>query len=119
MPREDKDRQQQGDSAASATHHASAEALKDMAEKGNFDALLMAMNHWGGDKEKREEGVIPCALGMNMGVLLMKAVRPKETVPDVKAPDLIRYALSLEGPHEGLFRNNRTRSTITNAFDIS
>jgi len=79
--------------------HASAEALKDMAEKGNFDALLMAMNHWGGDKEKREEGVIPCALGMNMGVLLMKAVRPKETVPDVKAPDLIRYALSLEGPH--------------------
>jgi len=79
--------------------HASAEALKDMAEKGDFDALLMAMNHWGGDKEKREEGVIPCALGKNMGVLLMKAVRPRETVSNVKVPDLIRYALSIEGPH--------------------
>ena len=42
---------------------------------------------------------IPAALARGMAVLLMKAVRPKETVPGINVEDLIRYALSLKGPH--------------------
>ncbi|MDR1202722.1 MAG: aldo/keto reductase [Tannerellaceae bacterium] len=48
--------------------HGDAEALKEMANRAPFDSIL-----------------------------LMKAVRPKETVPNLNVTDLIRYALSLEG----------------------
>ena len=79
--------------------HGSAEALREMAESGDFDSMLIAMNHWAGNTQKREEWAIPCALDKGMGVMLMKAVRPKETVQGVKIPDLVRFALSLDGPH--------------------
>ncbi len=78
--------------------HTEAAALKMMAEKGIFDSLLMAMNHWGGNKEQRQEQVIPAAKEKGMGVMLMKVVRPRETVKELDPKDLIRYALSLKGP---------------------
>jgi predicted aldo/keto reductase-like oxidoreductase len=78
--------------------HTEAAALKMMAEKGIFDSLLMAMNHWNGNKEQRQEMVIPAAKAKGMGVMLMKVVRPRETVKELDPKDLIRYALSLNGP---------------------
>ncbi len=69
-----------------------------MAEKGIFDSMLMAMNHYGGDKEQRQEFAIPAAKAQGMGVMLMKVVRPRETVKELDPKDLIRYALSLNGP---------------------
>ncbi len=75
-----------------------AAALKMMAEKGIFDSMLMAMNHYGGNKEQRQEQVIPAAKAQGMGVMLMKVVRPRETVKELDPKDLIRYALSLNGP---------------------
>jgi uncharacterized protein len=79
--------------------HASAEAKKAMAERGDFDCMLMAMNHFNEGAEKREEMVLPAANTNKMGVVLMKVVRPKETIQDVDAKELIRFALSLNGAH--------------------
>lgn len=80
--------------------HASAEAMKTMTERGDFDNMLIAMNHYGmkNDPQKRQELAIPAALNKGMGVMLMKSVRPKETIPGMDINDLVRFALSLEGP---------------------
>jgi predicted aldo/keto reductase-like oxidoreductase len=78
--------------------HTEAAALKLMAEKGIFDSMLMAMNHYGGNKEQRQELVIPAAKAQGMGVMLMKVVRPRETLKELDPKDLIKYALSLNGP---------------------
>jgi predicted aldo/keto reductase-like oxidoreductase len=78
--------------------HSEAVAMKRMAEKGVFDSMLMAMNHWGGNTEQRQELVIPAAKSRQLGVMLMKVVRPRETITELAPADLIRYALSLNGP---------------------
>lgn len=79
--------------------HGDAEALKELSTRANFDTMLIAMNHWNPNANfKRQETVIPAGKKKKMGVLLMKAVRPKETIPEMNIPDLVRYALSLEGP---------------------
>ncbi len=79
--------------------HSSAEAMKVMAGRGSFDSMLIAMNHWAGKEnpQPREEAAIPAALAKDMAVLLMKAVRPKEMIKDLHVPDLVRYAMSLDG----------------------
>lgn len=82
--------------------HADPIAMADLAEKGDFDSMLFAMNHWpwGTDKlVNRQEMVIPVAQRKNMGIMLMKVVRPLDTIPGINANDLIRYALSVEGAH--------------------
>jgi len=77
--------------------HGNADALKEMASRGDFDSMLIAMNHWNANQNfKRQEEVLPEGKKKKMGVLVMKAVRPKETVPGINAPDLVRYALSLD-----------------------
>jgi predicted aldo/keto reductase-like oxidoreductase len=80
--------------------HADAEALKLVAERGDFDAMLIALNHWNftNNPQKREELAIPVALEKGLGVILMKAVRPSEKDPSFQPRDLIRFALSLKGP---------------------
>jgi uncharacterized protein len=80
--------------------HTDAEALRLMTERGSFDTILFAMNHYNSatNIQKRQELVIPAARARGMGVMLMKVVRPRETIKELKATDLIRYALSLEGP---------------------
>ena len=79
--------------------HGLSASLKAMVDTGRFDSMLFAMNHWAGYKEDRQGMVIPAALKLGMGVMLMKAVRPKETIAGIEAKDLIRFALSLKGPH--------------------
>jgi len=80
--------------------HANAEAMKTMTERGDFDNMLIAMNHYGmnNDPQPRQELAVPAALDKGMGVMLMKSVRPKETIPGMDINDLVRFALTLKGP---------------------
>lgn len=79
--------------------HGDAQALKELANRGDFDSMLVAMNHWNPKQPSpRQEVAVPAGKKNKMGVLIMKAVRPKETIPGLHAPDLVRYALSLKGP---------------------
>lgn len=80
--------------------HSAAAAMKAMIERGDFDTMLIAMNHWNAAKnpQNRVEMAIPAAKEKGMGVILMKVVRPRETIKHLKANDLVRYALSLKGP---------------------
>lgn len=78
--------------------HSEALAMKAMADRGDFDSMLMAMNHWGNNAQNRQELAIPAAQEQKMGIMLMKVVRPKEKIADINASELVRYALSLKGP---------------------
>jgi predicted aldo/keto reductase-like oxidoreductase len=80
--------------------HGSAKAMATLAARGEFDSMLIAMNHWGAsyNPQNRQELAVPAALENGMGVMLMKAVRPKEKIENVNVSDLVRFALSLEGP---------------------
>jgi len=77
--------------------HSSGEVAKEMVTRAPFDSMIIAMNHWA-TKQNRQELAIPAAKDKKMGVILMKAVRPRETVAGLQATDLIKYALSLDGP---------------------
>lgn len=80
--------------------HTEAEAMKFMADKGVFDSMLMAMNHYNQatNPQNRQELAIPAAKKQGMGVMLMKVIRPRETIKELDPKDLVRYALSLQGP---------------------
>ncbi len=79
--------------------HTEANAMKAMAQRGDFDSMLIAMNHWNGYKQQRQEIAVPVAKEKGMGVMLMKVVRPKETIKELNAADLVKYALSLPDAH--------------------
>ncbi|MDD2380574.1 MAG: aldo/keto reductase [Mariniphaga sp.] len=81
--------------------HGNAGAMTAMAQRGDFDSMLIAMNHWNrkANPQQRQEQAIPKALEKGMGVMLMKAVRPRETVKELKTTDLIKFALSVPGPN--------------------
>jgi len=78
--------------------HGNALALKAMIDTRRFDSMLFAMNHYDGNKENRQGTIIPAAKELGMGIMLMKAIRPKETIQGIGTHDLVRFALSLEGP---------------------
>lgn len=78
--------------------HGNAEALKAMVYTGRFDSMLFAMNHYDANKQNRQGTLIPAAKEQGMGIMLMKAIRPKETIKDIDIKELVRFALSLEGP---------------------
>jgi predicted aldo/keto reductase-like oxidoreductase len=78
--------------------HGNAQALKAMVDTGRFDSMLFAMNHYGDNKENRQGTLIPSAKQRGMGVMLMKTVRPKETIQGIDPNELVRFALSLDGP---------------------
>ena len=80
--------------------HANAEALKSMADRGDFDTMLMALNHYNQSKnpQPRQALVLPAAKAKGMGVMVMKTVRPRETIKTLDPNELVRYALSLSGP---------------------
>jgi predicted aldo/keto reductase-like oxidoreductase len=79
------------------TGHASAVALTQMVETGRFDSMLFAMNHYT-KGEDRQGMIIPAAKARGMGIMVMKTVRPKETISGLDPRQLVRFALSLEGP---------------------
>ena len=78
------------------TGHSSAGALAEMATRFDFDTVLFALNHYSEGEGDRVERVIPAAVSKNMGILVMKVIRPRETVESLTAEELIRYALSLD-----------------------
>lgn len=79
--------------------HLSAESMAAMAERYDFDTMLIALNHYEERKGDFEKQAVPAAADRDMGVLAMKVIRPRETVEGVKPEDLIRYALSLPHVH--------------------
>ena len=78
------------------TGHKSATAMKTMAERYDFDTMLIALNHYRKGKEAFEQEAVPAAAKKGMGVMVMKVIRPRETVETVSPKDLVRYVLSLE-----------------------
>jgi len=79
--------------------HTEAAAMTAMAKRGNFDTMLIAANHWNpNNPQPRQEMAIPVAKANNMGVILMKVVRPRETIVGLNPVDLVHYTLSLKGP---------------------
>lgn len=79
--------------------HSDAEAMAAMADRFDFDTMLIALNHYEERKGDMENHAIPQVAKKNMGIMVMKLIRPRETVPGLSAEDLIRYGLSLKQPH--------------------
>ncbi len=99
--------------------HNNAAALTAMADRGDFDSMLMAMNHYNGttNPQQRQELAIPAAHQKGMGVMLMKVVRPKENIQSIQIPDLVRFALSLNGP-DGLIVGMDSLDVVKSNLDI-
>lgn len=92
--------------------HGNAQALKMMIDTGRFDSMLFAMNHWNGPTDNRQDVLIPAAKERGMGVMLMKSVRAKETIPGMDAAELVRFALSLDGPDGLALGMDRDRKSV-------
>jgi len=78
------------------TGHASAEAMTVMVNCYDFDTMLIALNHHTEAKGDMEKGAIPAAAAKGLGVMVIKVIRPRETIEGIVPEDLIRYALTLE-----------------------
>ena len=76
------------------TGHTSAEAMAKLAKDGDFDFMLIALNHQQ-EGQDFENNAVPVASGKGMGVSVMKVIRPRETVENLAPADLIKYALTL------------------------
>ena len=79
--------------------HDNASAMKAMLDRYEFDSMLMALNHYIEYEKQynREDIVLPVAKEKGIGIMVMKAVRPRENNKNLNPLDLIRYALSLNG----------------------
>jgi hypothetical protein len=81
------------------TGHVDAAAMAEAARRHDFDTMLIALNHYQERRGDLEGGAIPAAADRRMGVMIIKAIRPRETVEGLAAADLIRYALTLPLVH--------------------
>jgi aryl-alcohol dehydrogenase-like predicted oxidoreductase len=81
------------------TGHLDAAAMAEAARRHDFDTMLIALNHYEERKGDFERGAVPAAAARGMGVMIIKAIRPRETVKEIAAEELIRYALSLPHVH--------------------
>jgi len=79
--------------------HADAAAMAEAARRHDFDTMLIALNHYEERRGDFEGGAIPVAAAKKMGVMIIKAVRPRETVQGLAPADLIRYSLTLPLVH--------------------
>jgi hypothetical protein len=78
------------------TGHLDAQAMTELLNRHPIDTMLIALNHYAERRGDFEKQAIPAAAEKKMGVLVMKVIRPRETVEGVSPEQLIRYALSLE-----------------------
>jgi len=79
--------------------HTSSEVMKAMLSRYDFDTMLIALNHYSERVGDMEQDAIPAAAQKKMGVMIIKAIRPRETVKTVTPDELVRYALSLPHVH--------------------
>jgi predicted aldo/keto reductase-like oxidoreductase len=77
------------------TGHSSAEVMKAMVNRYDFDTMLIALNHYEERKGDMEKDAISAAARKKMGIMVIKVIRPRETVKSVTPEQLVRYALSL------------------------
>ncbi len=76
--------------------HKSEQAMSFAAKEYDFDNMLIALNHYSKKDDKFEENAVEAAAMKKMGVMVMKVVRPRETVKNINPDDLVKYALSLK-----------------------
>ena len=77
------------------TGHNTAEGMAYVAENYGLDFMLCALNHYQKGEEAFEGKAVPMASSKGLGVMVMKVIRPRETVESLTPKSLIRYALSL------------------------
>jgi uncharacterized protein len=82
--------------------HVDAAAMAEAARRHDFDTMLIALNHYPERRGDFEGGAIPAAAARKMGVMIIKAIRPRETVEGLAAADLLRYALTLPHVHSAV-----------------
>jgi aryl-alcohol dehydrogenase-like predicted oxidoreductase len=82
--------------------HVDAAAMAEAARRHDFDTMLIALNHYAERRGDLEGGAIPAAVARGLGVMIIKAIRPRETVEGLAAADLIRYALTLRQVHSAV-----------------
>jgi aryl-alcohol dehydrogenase-like predicted oxidoreductase len=97
------------------TGHLDAAAMAEAARRHDFDTMLIALNHYEERKGDFERGAIPAAAARDMGVMIIKAIRPRETVKDIAAEDLLRYALSLPRVHAAVVGTDSVEVVRKNA----
>jgi len=97
--------------------HGNATALKAMIDTGRFDSMLFAMNHYDANNENRQGTLIPSAKMRGMGIMLMKTIRPKETIKGIDAKELVRYALSIDGP-SGIAVGMDSKKVVDSNLDL-
>ena len=97
------------------TGHLDAAAMAEAARRHDFDTMLIALNHYSERRGDFERGAVPAAAARGMGVMIIKAVRPRETVPGLDPADLIRYALSLPLVHAAVVGTDSVEVVRKNA----
>jgi uncharacterized protein len=95
--------------------HVDAAAMAEAARRHDFDTMLIALNHYQERHGDFEGGAIPVAARRKMGVMIIKSVRPRETVPGLDPSDLIRYALSLPLVHAAVVGTDSVEVVRMNA----
>jgi len=97
------------------TGHLDAAAMAEAARRHDFDTMLIALNHYQERQGDFEGGAIPAAADRGLGVLIIKSIRPRETVKNIAAADLIRYALSLPRVHAAVVGTDSVEVVRKNA----
>jgi aryl-alcohol dehydrogenase-like predicted oxidoreductase len=95
--------------------HVDAAAMAEAARRHDFETMLIALNHYEERRGDFEGGAIPAAAARKMGVMIIKSVRPRETVPGLVATDLIRYALTLPLVHSAVVGTDSVEIVRKNA----
>jgi uncharacterized protein len=97
------------------TGHSDAAAMAEAARRHDFDTMLIALNHYEERLGDLEGGAIPAAASRKMGVMIIKSIRPRETVAGLAASDLIRYALTLPLVHSAVVGTDSVEVVRKNA----
>ena len=97
------------------TGHVDAAAMAEAARRHDFDTMLIALNHYQERRGDLEGAAVPAAAGRGMGVMIIKAIRPRETVEGLAAADLLRYALTLPLVHSAVVGTDSVEIVRKNA----
>ncbi len=95
--------------------HLDAGAMAEAVRRHDFDTMLIALNHYQERKGDFEGRAIPVAAERGLGVMIIKSIRPRETVKGLDPKDLIRYALSLPLVHAAVVGTDSVEVVRKNA----